>query len=397
MKTSLFIPEKIVVGYDKREDTYTGKLAYIIYNDEKGKLRKEASWNNWRDKKINPDTFENIPTEGFVLNKNVGGYKSGWNHRQSAIRVYDPRGFEFEISLENLLYILEYSNSMKGKGLEGEFIYSWDGKDIVLLPCESSEYKEIKDYNELIRQNIKLTAKTIVIGATYKTDKLETLIYLGRYNYYEHENRYQDLLKPEIKTKDKGKTYHFYKPSTKSFVQISSLQRIKEVINEKADIQTSKYQELLFKKNYMYALDNENFKKVPVTAKLIKTHVLIPYNGSLHLYNEDLKAIYSIDFKKTSEYKNGFTHYVALELRELYIEKYTSYYGNKNREYVAKKLIFTSEKVELKDDNKANATIDIDKFLTNIESFLEKGRYAIEYNYINRNDESFIPKGSHYW
>lgn len=47
----IFIPKKINVGFQKRDDTYTGKLAYIIYYDETGKLRKETSWNGWRDKK----------------------------------------------------------------------------------------------------------------------------------------------------------------------------------------------------------------------------------------------------------------------------------------------------------------------------------------------------------
>ena len=32
----LFIPNKIKVGYQKREDTYTKKLAYVVYFDAKG-------------------------------------------------------------------------------------------------------------------------------------------------------------------------------------------------------------------------------------------------------------------------------------------------------------------------------------------------------------------------
>jgi hypothetical protein len=39
-----------------------------------------------------------------------------------------PRGFEFEISIPNLLYILQECNSTKG--LDGEFVYAWDGKGI---------------------------------------------------------------------------------------------------------------------------------------------------------------------------------------------------------------------------------------------------------------------------
>ena len=44
MKSNIFIPKTINVGYQNRSGTYTGKLAYVIYYDEKGKLRKEASW-----------------------------------------------------------------------------------------------------------------------------------------------------------------------------------------------------------------------------------------------------------------------------------------------------------------------------------------------------------------
>ena len=87
---------------------------------KKGKLRKEASWNSWRDDKIPNDEFENVPIEGFVLNKKAGDYSTGWDHRHAYCRVYDPRGFEFEITIENLLYILENANCIKGKGLEGD-------------------------------------------------------------------------------------------------------------------------------------------------------------------------------------------------------------------------------------------------------------------------------------
>ena len=66
MNSSIFVPKTINVGYQNRSGTYTGKLAYVIYYDEKGKLRKEISWNGWRDDKIPNDEFDNVPTEGFI-------------------------------------------------------------------------------------------------------------------------------------------------------------------------------------------------------------------------------------------------------------------------------------------------------------------------------------------
>jgi hypothetical protein len=116
----LFIPEKIKVGFQKRGDTYTGMLAYVIYFDKKGVLRKETSWQSWRDKHIAAKEYSNEPTEGFVLNKKVGGYKSSWNFRDAHVRVYDPRGFEFEISVPNLLFILREGDCSRGKGPGGQ-------------------------------------------------------------------------------------------------------------------------------------------------------------------------------------------------------------------------------------------------------------------------------------
>lgn len=201
MKSNIFIPKKVNVGYQKRSGTYTGKLAYIIYYDEKGKLRKEASWSSWRDDKIPNNEFENIPTSGFVLNKKVGDYDSGWNHRQAYCRIYDPRNFEFEITIENLLYILENTNSIKGKGLEGDFVYGWDGKDLILIPTESPDYKEMETYNSLIHSNEKIKASDLIIGATYLTKSNEERIYMGKFDYY--SSGYQWTSNGEIKTSKK--------------------------------------------------------------------------------------------------------------------------------------------------------------------------------------------------
>ena len=184
MKTQLFIPTNIKVGFQERSDTYSKKLAYIIYVDNKGVLRKETSWEGWRDKKIEPQDFDNVPTSGFVLNKDAGGTRGhSWEQRQTYCRVYDPRGFEFEITIPNLLFILQECDSSKGKGLEGEFVYSWEGKDIVLLPVSADEYQQSVDFTKL--QDEKIKAKDLIEGAIYLNNRMEKYIYLGRYQFSE--------------------------------------------------------------------------------------------------------------------------------------------------------------------------------------------------------------------
>ena len=206
MKSNIFLPKTIRVGYQKRSDTYTGSLAYVIYIDAKGKVRKEASWNSWRDKKIDANDYTNEPTSGFVLNRKAGGYSTGWNHRQTYCRVYDPRGFEFEITIPNLLYILENTSAIKGKGLEGEFVYGWDGTDLILMPVAAPDYAQLTEFAESTFNKESITSKNIVLGGTYRTNKNEDWIYLGRFDEWEKGSTWYGTHKP---AKNKGKRYWF--------------------------------------------------------------------------------------------------------------------------------------------------------------------------------------------
>lgn len=177
-REKLYIPKILNVGYQERNDTYSKKLAYVVYTDDKGVLRKEKSWKSWCE--IFLDATENVPTDGFVLNKGVGGAREsyGWNSRNEYIRVYDPRGWEFEISVANLLFILQECTSTKGKGLEGEFVYSWSGKDLVLLPVDTEDYRASNEFTA--NQSKRVDKSEMSAGRTYMNKNSQELLYLGR-------------------------------------------------------------------------------------------------------------------------------------------------------------------------------------------------------------------------
>ena len=187
MNNTIFIPKRINVGFQNRNDTYTGKLAYVIYYDEKGKLRKEPSWQSWRDKSIEPQEFDNEPMTGFVLNKKVGGICYNWDPRQTYTRVYDPRGFEFEITIPNLLWILENCDCIKGKGLDGEFVYGWDGTELLLVPVTAPEYAECQKLNAVKFNNSFIKGKDLIVGHAYKFTDDKEYVFLGRYDYYDYK------------------------------------------------------------------------------------------------------------------------------------------------------------------------------------------------------------------
>lgn len=216
MQNKLNIPKTINVGFQNRSDTYTGKLAFVVYTDAKGTLRKKKSWDGWRDKSITPLECVNEPTSGFVLNKKVGDYRGGWNGRKAWIRIYDPRGFEFEISVQNLVFILEECSAIKGKGLEGEFVYSWSSSDLVLLPVSSQDYVNSTEFTAL--QTKKVTKKDMKEGCLYTTKDNEQVMYLGRNDWYEwtgygyyrnYYNKYLQCTKQHVFVSVDGKSKYW--------------------------------------------------------------------------------------------------------------------------------------------------------------------------------------------
>lgn len=316
MKTNLYIPKKCKVGLQMREGTYTGKLGYVIYHD--GKVwRKETSWEGWRHKEgqsrtsnwnsetqeyetiqitgVEPIEFENVPTEGFVLNKKAGGYSSGWNHRQTYCRVYDPRGFEFEITIPNLLYILQECSAYKGKGLEGEFVYSWEGKDLVLLPVSSPDYKECETFTAL--QSKKIGKKDLVEGCAYLTSQMEKLVYLGQhvvtentwYNYAPSEDSHSS------RNLDFSKKHVFKRLENQGgYLFLTGLTKMKEKVSDEVDSNFADYIDELQKSEYYSLADRLVVEPIP--EKVERRNYFQGWNSTIYKFgditsNDDLKRL----------------------------------------------------------------------------------------------------------
>lgn len=208
MNNNLFIPSKIRVGFQKRQDTFTGTLAYVIYYDEKGKIRKEKSWSGWCNADIETLEIDNDPRNGYIFNKGVK--RDGhWGSGRSVIRVYDPRDFEFEISVDNLIGLLMHSDVSKRDIVE-DCVFAWTGGDLVLLPTNSQEYTDSVEYTA--KQSNKVSARALVVGRQYSQKKHDDMLtYIGRYQWYTTETTYNDNDYNSRVTyqKDKGKKHIF--------------------------------------------------------------------------------------------------------------------------------------------------------------------------------------------
>lgn len=213
----LFIPEKCRVGFQLRKGTFTGLLAYVIYYGPDGKIRKEPSWKSWcqlpgvlaeaedyqvrrsfglshedplptreeiaaEDARLEPREFDNAPVRGFVLNKGVRRFRWHFGSGRSMIRVYDPRGWELEITPDNLLNILMHTDCSR-REIADEMVYAWTKGDLLLVPCSSGIYREAKAFTDL--QHQKVGARDLEKGWSYTTKQREVLVYLGRHPWHE--------------------------------------------------------------------------------------------------------------------------------------------------------------------------------------------------------------------
>lgn len=251
-KDRIYIPQKIKVGFQKREGTFTGKLAYVIYYDNFGKLRKETSWNRWCDEEIPAMEIENEPTSGLTLNKGIKRYS--WSHYgsgRSMIRIYDPRGFEYEIEPGNLVGLLMHTDCNR-REIRGDLVYAWHRGDLLLLPTSSEEYKNAKKYTQL--QSQKVSARDLVPGRTYVTKAQDNVVYLGRYKYHEVKTTWGCGSHTEARV---GKNQHMFidlEGKKDPFPIASVAGRLAAVLDESPHEKTGEWTDAYLKSSAPYAV-----------------------------------------------------------------------------------------------------------------------------------------------
>lgn len=318
MESNLFIPTKIKVGYVKRNDTYSKKLAFVIYYDSKGKLRKEKSFEGWRDKSIPTEEFDNKPSTGFVINKDVQRSSEWFGSGRNMIRVYDNRGIEFEITCDNLIFILMTTDCLK-RGLEGEFVYAWYGKELVLLPTGCEEYKKSQNFTKL--QSAKIGAKMMVPGCSYKTKDMNDYIYLGHFMYYLAYDHYYRKLKKDKKqyvfiSDDKYKSIHLLSGLTSlsavnSDVPVTNYAELMEIY--KKSVHSAKVSKVICEplKNFIFPLPDVHYGNIDGVDKndnRLSTHKLYKQDGNkIKCYRLILRYQDKIFWSK-DEYLNFFNN-----------------------------------------------------------------------------------------
>lgn len=276
--SKIFIPKTCRVGFQDRSDTFTNKLGYVIYYGPRGELRKEASWTGWctlpgqrgYKKELEPFDFENVPTTGFVLNKGIKRYSwSSFGSTRSMIRIYDPRGIEFEIEPENLVGLLMHTDCSK-REIQGDLVYAWVRGDLMLIPCASEEYVSAMNFTKL--QDQKVSARALKLGATYITKQESHLIYIGRHRYHEFKRSRNRNDGHYVANRNSSNQHMFAEVSTYKgeeivkFIPVKSVtQTLAKCVNEYCDDRTAGWVD-----EYMSSIVNgvvESTELIPLDPK----------------------------------------------------------------------------------------------------------------------------------
>ena len=316
LKENYFIPEKIEVAFQKRKDTFSGKLSYLTYINKKGILKCSKSWNNWGDKDIPNESIENIPTSGFMVNKQIT--RGGYRYRSEWVRISDPRGFDIEIPVENLIWILDYEGVVKGsKELTGEFVYSWlNEKDLILLPCDSNAYKDSKRETEKII-DAKISKSSLVPGALYKRSTYEEdVIFVGHFKLMkDYGNKFETV--PLFSSGKKDLLFTISLSSLKYIKQrdVWSSKEIKEISNT--------FKKTAYSKEFWDNLSNNllEFKIVEDIKKYLSNH-----GSDLGWYKDWINASDTADIYLGKIDNNGKTLFIGKPVIQDYFTK-GSYYS----------------------------------------------------------------------
>lgn len=181
--SSIKIPAKVYVGFQGRRSQDEVPLGFMTpYAEDKAGQKRRDTVDNWAkgyygsEKTFNSVMLENKPMIGFKVGRSIRR-SGGWNGSgASYVRVEDPRGFELEITIENLVMCMSDNHIQDGE-IVAECVWGREGNRNILLPTNSEPYKASVATTEKISK--KLSLRDIKPGDTIKFLTGETAQYFG--------------------------------------------------------------------------------------------------------------------------------------------------------------------------------------------------------------------------
>lgn len=245
--STIKIPQTVYVGFQGRRAVDEVPLGFMTpYDTTKAGQKRQQTVDQWAkgwgsNKTFNSVVLENVPMIGFKIGRAIRRSRS-WGGNASYVRIEDPRGFELEISIENMVMVMDQNIVEDGEIMQ-ECVWGRDGGKNILLPTNSEPYQA--SLNTTKRLNSVLSLKDVKAGSKVKLVTGETGIYYGSLYpiFIKHESEYTDtrsgysfernvtnMYTPEVRG---TKRYILYTPNSKkgTFNVYASI-KVAEVLEE---------------------------------------------------------------------------------------------------------------------------------------------------------------------
>lgn len=170
------IPSSLYCGFSDRSADRLPLGFLTPDGTDKAAMKRKATVDGWRDTSIEPMTFTNEPQTGFRLVDSIK--RHGWNGGNVVVRVEDPRGFELEISVANLLSVMESTTVINGE-IQSSCLWAREGGKNILIPTDSEWYKGVLASIEAAKTAKKAKKVKPQIGDVVKLRNGETRTYAG--------------------------------------------------------------------------------------------------------------------------------------------------------------------------------------------------------------------------
>lgn len=179
------IPTKVYVGFQNRPSSDDVPLGFMTpWGEDEAARKRIATVDNWargygNTEKVEPVTLNNIPMTGFRISRAVRR-SGGWGSSNATfVRVEDPRGFELEISVQNLLMLMD-NNITQDAEIIQECIWGRDGGNNILLAVNSQPYLDATENTR--RSASRVSAKEVKPGFEVTLENGDRGFYYGIVN-----------------------------------------------------------------------------------------------------------------------------------------------------------------------------------------------------------------------
>jgi hypothetical protein len=175
--------DKLYVGF-QRERYSSADVPRVLgfavpYGTTKAEQKRIDTVNRWANNKEDSRIIENKPTRGFKLLEVVSRYSTS----NKLFRVLDPRGFELEISSDNLLDLAMASTIVRGEIIE-ECVWA-QHNGVYLIPTSSELYQFWSKGKDKPNTKIEAGKYYVSVGNLLSVFRFEG-IYHHTYMEYKH-------------------------------------------------------------------------------------------------------------------------------------------------------------------------------------------------------------------